>query len=51
MPVVLWPKAMEAVGAKKFGSAGAWLKVQGRLAGIVTPLKHLADDIETAAPY
>lgn len=43
--------AKNAVGAQKFGSAGAWLKVPGRLASIVDPLKRLADDIEAAAPY
>jgi hypothetical protein len=43
--------AKDAVGAQKFGSAGAWLKVSGRLPSIVDPLKLLADDVEAAAPY
>lgn len=43
--------AMDAISAKQLGSAGAWLKVQDRLAGIVDPLKRLAADIEAAAPY
>lgn len=43
--------AMGVLGASGFGSAGAWLKVSGRLDAIVDPLKRLADDIEKAAPY
>jgi hypothetical protein len=43
--------AMTAVGAKRLATAGAWLKVSGRLQQIVDPLKELADDIEAAAPY
>jgi hypothetical protein len=38
--------AKDAVGADRLGSAGAWLKVSGRLTGIVDPLKRLADDMQ-----
>lgn len=43
--------AMSAVGAQRLASAGAWLKVSGRLDGIIDALKKLADDIEAVAPY
>lgn len=44
-------KAKEAVGAKNIGSAGSWLKVQGRLAALTAKLKAIATDVKVSAPY
>jgi hypothetical protein len=44
-------RAKEALGVKNIGSAGSWLKKQGRLGKIVDSLKCLASDLEAGAPY
>jgi cupin superfamily acireductone dioxygenase involved in methionine salvage len=43
--------ALQAVGGQKLASSGAWLKTQSRLRDIIRPLKQLADEIESLAPY
>lgn len=43
--------ALEAIGAKRLSSSGAWLKVQGRFAALANQLKALATDIHDNAPY
>lgn len=42
--------ALKAVGQARVGTAGSWLKTQGRFQSIVGDLKRLADDIEQDAP-
>jgi len=42
--------ALTATGQQRIGSAGAWLKRQGRLGTIASRLKELADEIDAAAP-
>ena len=44
-------KAKVSVGLNRIGSAGSWLKSQGRLNAIADSLKELAKEIEDAAPY
>lgn len=44
-------RAKDAVGQKRMGSAGSWLKAKGRLASLARQLKELATEIENAAPY
>jgi len=36
---------------KKIGSAGAWVKRQGRFENIADSIKKLAGEIEAGAPY
>ena len=43
--------AKNAIGQKRIGSAGAWLKSQRRLEDIGKQLKKLAKEIENEAPY
>ncbi|GAB4356389.1 MAG: hypothetical protein Kow006_23480 [Gammaproteobacteria bacterium] len=43
--------ALAAVGQQKIGSAGSWLKTQGRYSAISTKLRELAQEIHDAAPY
>lgn len=43
--------ALRAIGQQKVGSAGSWLKRQGRLTRLVEQLRNLAHEIETKAPY
>ena len=43
--------AAEAVGGDRIGSAGAWLKRQGRFEAIVKDLIAIAEEIEKKAPY
>ena len=43
--------ARAAVRQQRIGSAGSWLKSQGRFDGLKDRLKELADDIYAAAPY
>ena len=43
--------ALAAVGQQKMGSAGSWLKTQGRYAAISTKLRELAQEVHDAAPY
>ena len=44
-------KALAAVGSKKMGSAGVWLKKRGHFNRLAGPLKKLADEIRANAPY
>jgi hypothetical protein len=44
-------KALEAVGQDKIGSAGSWIKRQGRFTKMITDLCGLAREIKTRAPY
>ena len=43
--------ALAAIGGKRIGSSGAWLKCEDRFQMIVDKLKALAMEIEHAAPY
>lgn len=43
--------ARTATGMKNISSAGAWLKVQGRLEAMIKTLESLATQIELKAPY
>lgn len=43
--------AKAAIGGEKIGSAGSWLKKQGRLKKLCETLKQLAHEIEKKAPY
>ena len=43
--------ALKAIDAQRLASSGAWLKTQARLREIIRPLKQLADEIESLAPY
>jgi hypothetical protein len=43
--------AIKAIGGEKIGSAGSWLKRQGRFKMLCDTLKALADEIEAKAPY
>ena len=43
--------ALKAIDQKRMGSAGSWLKRQGRLNAIVGDLKRLACCLEADAPY
>ena len=43
--------ALEAVGQKRIGSAGSWLKCQGRFSLLIGKLRQLAQDIDAVAPY
>ncbi len=43
--------ALRATGQQKMRSAGAWLKISGRLGELVDNLKLLADEVESQAPY
>jgi hypothetical protein len=43
--------ALEAVGLDRIGSAGSWLKRQGRFEQIVLRLKELSQELHDAAPY
>lgn len=42
---------LSAVGQKRIGSAGSWLKVNGRFAEIAEKLKALAQEVYNSAPY
>lgn len=44
-------RALQAIGAKKMSSSGAWLKKQNIFWKISTSLKKLADEIHRNAPY
>ncbi|HEX9357660.1 MAG TPA: hypothetical protein VF933_28070 [Streptosporangiaceae bacterium] len=44
-------KALDAIGQRKVGTAGSWVKKQGRFSRLAAGLARLADDIEAAAPY
>ena len=44
-------RALAAVGQKRMGSAGSWLKSQGRFEKIAKSLVALAKEVETEAPY
>lgn len=43
--------ALAAIGQQKVGSAGSWLKVQGRFVAISNRLKQMATEIKQSAPY
>ena len=43
--------ALEAIGAERLSSSGAWLKRQGRFNAIANQLKALATEIHDNAPY
>ncbi|MEQ1846706.1 MAG: hypothetical protein ABL983_14160 [Nitrospira sp.] len=43
--------ALRAVGLDRMGSAGSWLKRQGRFEVISSNLKELAQELRDAAPY
>lgn len=42
---------LAAIGQKRIGSAGSWLKVQGRFPRIGSKLKELAQEVHGSAPY
>lgn len=42
---------LEAIGQARIGSAGSWLKAQGRLEEIAKGLKALAAEVGNEAPY
>ena len=42
---------LKAIKQTRVGSAGSWLKKQGRLHGIMNRLKELATDLENRAPF
>lgn len=44
-------KALDAVGQKRMGSAGSWIKCQGRFLSLTKALTNLASEIEANAPY
>jgi hypothetical protein len=44
-------KALDAVGQKRMGSAGSWIKCQGRFLNLTKALTSLANEIEINAPY
>lgn len=44
-------KALDVLGLVKMGSAGAWLKNQGRFKKITISLKTLANEININSPY
>lgn len=43
--------AIKAIGGERIGSAGSWLRSQGRFKKLCDSLKKLARDIEKKAPY
>ena len=43
--------ALKAVGQKRMGSAGSWLKCQDRFSDMVRALRELATELEASAPY
>lgn len=43
--------ALKATNQSKIGSAGSWLKTQGRYYNICHKLKKLGEDIKSKAPY
>lgn len=44
-------RAKDVVKQERMGSAGSWLKAQGRFQTLLTKLKQLAEDLEKKAPY
>jgi hypothetical protein len=44
-------KALDAVGQQQIGSAGSWIKCQGRFSDLTKALTGLANEIEANAPY
>lgn len=44
-------KALDAIGQQKVGSAGTWIKRQGRFPEMIDALNKLADDITAKAPH
>lgn len=43
--------ALAAIGQKKVGTSGSWLKLQGRYDSISIKLKEVAQEIHDSAPY
>lgn len=43
--------ALDAIGAERIGTAGSWLKRQGRYSRIADKLKELATEVKGHAPY
>lgn len=43
--------ALKAISQTRVGSAGSWLKCQGRFPNMVQNLTNLADELEQRAPY
>ena len=43
--------ALSAIGLVRVGTAGSWLKLQGRYASISAKLKEVAQEIHDEAPY
>jgi len=43
--------AVKAIGGERIGSAGSWLRREGRFSVLCNSLKALADAIEKKAPY
>ena len=43
--------ALAAIGQERVGTAGSWLKLQGRYAAISDSLKELASEVANDAPY
>lgn len=43
--------ALTATGQQRMGSAGSWLKRQGRFSDLATKLQALAEEIKNEAPY
>jgi hypothetical protein len=43
--------ALAAIGQKKVGTSGSWLKLQGRYGSISAKLKEIAREIHDSAPY
>ncbi len=43
--------ALDAIGAERIGTAGSWLKRQGRYSRIAERLKELAAEVNSHAPY
>ncbi len=44
-------RAKAVLNTKKFASAGAWVRIQGRFGGLTARLIDLAREIEAGAPY
>lgn len=44
-------KALAAIDQRTIGSAGSWIKRQGRFLDMTRALRTLADEIAAAAPY
>ena len=43
--------ALAAIGLERVGSAGSWLKIQGRFCDLSSKLRELGQEINDSAPY